>query len=157
MFCINHCFTLRPQPCLTTSIENSETNKTVNCYSDLSEVFRKTKATHLPPHRFWDCAIYLLPNAMPPKSKVYPLSRTENQAMEEYIDEALNLGFIRTSTSPAAAGFFFVEKDGGLRPCIDYRRLNNVTVKFRYPLPLIPSALEQLCEATIYTKFDLTS
>ncbi len=161
MFCINHCFNLRPQPCLTTSIESPETNKTVNipsCYNDLSEVFRKTKAPHLPPHRPWDCAIDLLPNAMPPKSKVYPLSRTENQAMEEYIDEALNSGFIRPSTSPAAAGFFFVEKkDSGLRPCIDYRGLNNVTVKFRYPLPLVPSALEQLREATIYTKLDLRS
>lgn len=53
MFCINHCFTLRPQPCLTTSIESPETNKTVNipsCYNDLSEAFSKTKATHLPPH-----------------------------------------------------------------------------------------------------------
>ncbi|XP_016412400.1 uncharacterized protein LOC107743582 [Sinocyclocheilus rhinocerous] len=78
--------------------------------------------------------------------------------MEEYIEEALSSGFIQPSTSPAAAGFFFVEKkDGGLRPCIDYRGLNNVTVKFRYPLPLVPSALEQLREATIYTKLDLRS
>lgn len=147
MFCINHCFNLRLQPCLTTSIESPETIKAVNipfCYNDLYEIFSKTKATHLPHHRPWDCAIDLLPNAMPPKSKVYPPSRTENQAMEEYIDEALNSGFIRPSTSPAAAGFFFGEKDGGLRPCIDYRGLNNVTVRFCYPLPLVPSALEQL-------------
>ncbi|KAI2647094.1 Transposon Tf2-6 polyprotein [Labeo rohita] len=160
-FCINHCFTAQPLPCLTTSIESPETPKTVNipsCYDDLSQVFSKTKATHLPPHRPWDCAVDLLPNAMPPKSKVYPLSRTENQAMEEYIKKALSSGFISPSISPAAAGFFFVEKkDGGLRPCIDYRGLNNVTVKFRYPLPLVPSALEQLSEATIYTKLYLRS
>ncbi len=161
MFCINHCFAIRPQPCFSTSIESPETHKTINipsCYNDLSEVFSKTKATRLPPHRPGDCAIELLPNAMPPKTKVYHLSRTENQAMEEYIEEAMNSGFIRASTSPAGAGFFFVEKkDGGLRPCIDYRGLNNVTVKFRYPLPLVPSALEQLREATIYTKLDLRS
>ncbi len=73
-------------------------------------------------------------------------------------EEALNIGFIRPSTSPVAAGFFFVEKrDGSLRPCIDYRGLNNVTVKFRYPLPLVPAALEQLREAKIYTKLDLRS
>lgn len=78
--------------------------------------------------------------------------------MEEYVDEALKSGFIRPSTSPAAAGFFFVEKkDGGLRPCIDYRGLNNINVKFRYPLLLVPSALEQLREAKIYTKLDLRS
>lgn len=62
----------------------------------------------LPPHCPWDCAIDLLPHAMPPKSKVYPLSKKETQAMEEYIEEALSSGFIRPSTSPAAAGFFFV-------------------------------------------------
>ncbi len=70
----------------------------------------------------------------------------------------MNSGFIRASTSPAGAGFFFVEKkDGRLRTCIDYRGLNNVTVKFCYPLPLVPSVLVQLREATIYTKLDLRS
>ncbi|KAI2645252.1 Transposon Tf2-6 polyprotein [Labeo rohita] len=160
-FCQENCLSVKPQPCFTTTIESPITHKTVtipSCYHDLSEVFSKIKATQLPPHRPWDCAIDLLPNAMPPKSKVYPLSQKESQAMDEYIQEALDSGFIQTSTSPAAAGFFFVEKkDGGLRPCIDYRGLNNVTVKFRYPLPLVPSALEQLREATIYTKLDLRS
>ncbi|KAL0160767.1 hypothetical protein M9458_044492 [Cirrhinus mrigala] len=152
-FCLHNCLTLKPQPCFTTSIESPDNPKPINlppCYQDLSEVFSKTKATQLPPHRPWDCSIDLLPNAMPPKSK--------SQAMEDYITEALDSGFIRPSTSPAAAGFFFVEKkDGGLRPCIDYRGLNNVTVKFCYPLPLVPAALEQLREATIYTKLDLRS
>ncbi|KAK3547999.1 hypothetical protein QTP70_001663 [Hemibagrus guttatus] len=54
--------------------------------------------------------------------------------MEEYIEEALALGHIQPSTSPAAAGFFFVgKKDGGLRPCIDYRGLNAITVRYPYP------------------------
>jgi len=143
-----------------TSIESPTSTKAVNippCYDDLAEVFSKTKATQLPPHRPWDCTIDLLPNAMPPKSKIYPLSRTETQAMEEYIEEALSSGLIRPSTSPAAAGFFVEKKDGGLRPCIDYRGLNNVTVKFRHRLPLVLSALEQVREATIYTKLDLRS
>ncbi|KAL0173711.1 hypothetical protein M9458_029679 [Cirrhinus mrigala] len=157
-FCCQHCL---PHPCLTTSVESPENHPTPAipaCYHDLLEVFSKIRATQLPPHRPWDCAIDLLPNAMPPKSKVYPLTIQESKAMEEYIEEAMSNGFIRPSTSPAAAGFFFVEKKGGgLRPCIDYRGLNNVTVKFRYPLPLVPSALEQLREAKIYTKLDLRS
>jgi len=67
-------------------------------------------------------------------------------------------GYISPSTSPAAASFFFVaKKDGGLRPCIDYRALNQITVKLRYPLPLIPAALEQLREAKMFTKLDLRS
>ncbi|KAK3545292.1 hypothetical protein QTP70_003325 [Hemibagrus guttatus] len=60
--------------------------------------------------------------------------------------------------SPAAAGFFFVEKkDGGLRPCIDYRGLNAITVRYPYPLPLVLAALEQLRGARVFTKLDLWS
>ncbi|KAG1925559.1 hypothetical protein F2P79_025455 [Pimephales promelas] len=76
--------------------------------------------------------------------------------MKNYIQEMLAKGFIRPSTSLAAAGFFFVKKkDCGLRPCIDYRALNDITVKFRYPLPLVPAALEQLRKARYFTKLDL--
>ncbi len=76
--------------------------------------------------------------------------------MKSYIEEELAKGFIRPSTSPASAGFFFVKKkDGGLRPCIDYRSLNDITSKFRYPLPLVPAALEQLRRARYFTKLDL--
>lgn len=76
--------------------------------------------------------------------------------MEDYIEEVLAAGFIYPSTSPAANGFFLAEKKGGgLRPCIDYRGLNAITVKYHYPLPLVPSALDQLTEAKIFTKLDL--
>ncbi|KAK3516588.1 hypothetical protein QTP70_021959, partial [Hemibagrus guttatus] len=78
--------------------------------------------------------------------------------MEDYIQEALSAGHIRPSTSPMAAGFFFVEKkDGGLRPCTDYRGLNAITVSYPYPLPLVPAALEQLQGASIFSKLDLRS
>ena len=62
--------------------------------------------------------------------------------MEEYIGESLAAGIIRPSSSPVGAGFFFVgKKDGSLRPCIDYRGLNYITVKNKYPQPLISSAI----------------
>ncbi len=78
--------------------------------------------------------------------------------MEEYIKEALNQGYIRPSSSPAASSFFFVsKKDGGLRPCIDYRALNSQTIKQPYPLPLVPAALEELLGACIFSKLDLRS
>ncbi|KAK3515007.1 hypothetical protein QTP70_003244 [Hemibagrus guttatus] len=127
-------------------------------YNDLTEVFSKERATDLPAHHPWDCAIKLIPNAMPPKSRIYLLSIPERKAMEEYIKEALATGYIRTSTSPAAAGFFFVgKKDSGLRPCIEYRGLNAIMVRYPYPLPLVPAALEQLRGAVIFTKQDLRS
>ena len=76
--------------------------------------------------------------------------------MEEYIGDSLAAGIIRPSSSPAGAGFFFVEKkDKTLRPCIDYRGLNEITVKNRYPLPLISSAFELLQGSTIFSKLDL--
>lgn len=76
--------------------------------------------------------------------------------MEKYITESLVASLIRASTSPVPAGFFFAEKkDKTLPPCIDYRRLNNITIKHKYPLPLFTSAFELLLGATVFTKLDL--
>ncbi|KAK3548988.1 hypothetical protein QTP70_024801, partial [Hemibagrus guttatus] len=125
---------------------------------EFREVFSEERAARLPAHQPWDCAIDLLPNASPPRGRVYPLSLPESKAMEEYIETALAAGHIRPSTSPAVAGFFFVgKKDGGLRPCTDYRGLNAITVPYPYPLPLVPAVLEQLRGARIFSKFDLRS
>ncbi|KAG1956972.1 retrotransposable element [Pimephales promelas] len=125
-------------------------------YHDLKEVFSKSRAASLPPHRSYDCAIELLPGKSPPKGKLYSLSIPEREAMEKYISDSLASGFIQPSSSPAGAGFFFVgKKDGSLRPCIDYRGLNNITVKNSYPLPLMSSAFERLQGASIFTKLDL--
>ncbi|KAK3568744.1 hypothetical protein QTP86_016297 [Hemibagrus guttatus] len=144
-----------------TSIESPLENRSVDipaCYAPFSNVFCPKRASKLPPHRPWDCAIDLLPGEPVPRGRIYPLSIPEEKAMEEYIEEALVQGYIRPSTSPAASSFFFMaKKDGGLRPCIDYRALNQITVKFRYPLPLIPAALEHLRGATVFTKLDLRS
>ncbi|KAL0188171.1 hypothetical protein M9458_015270, partial [Cirrhinus mrigala] len=155
--CHAHCLHTQVKPAqalnkpgLTSSIPSE--------YQDLLEEFSRTKATHLPPHRPGDCAIDLIPGATPPKGWIFPLSQAESEAMHKYIQEELAKGFIAPSTSPASAGFFFVKKkDGGLRPCIDYRGLNEVTIKYRYPLPLVPSALEQLRSAKLFTKLDLRS
>ncbi len=125
-------------------------------YLDLKEVFSKSRAASLPPHRPYDCAIDLVPGMSPPKGRLYSLSVPEREAMEKYISDSLTAGFIRPSSSPAGAGFFFVaKKDGSLRPCIDYRGVNNITVKNTYPLPLMSSAFERLQGASIFTKLDL--
>lgn len=119
-------------------------------YHDLRQVFSKSRALSLPPHRPYDCAINLLPGTSPPKGRLYSLSGPEREAMDKYIRESLNAGLIRPSSSPAGAGFFFVKKkDGSLRPCIDYRGLNDITVKNRYPLPLMSSAFELLQGARV--------
>ncbi len=159
--CFMHCLPqIHPLPIHVVEVTDStpDTQGLPDTYQDLREAFSKTKASQLPPHRPSDCAIELMPGTNPPKGRIFPLSQPESEAMEHYIQEELAKGFIQPSTSPASAGFFFVKKKGGdLRPCIDYRGLNEITVKFRYPLPLVPSALEQLRKARFFTKLDLRS
>ncbi len=76
--------------------------------------------------------------------------------MRTYIEEELAKGFIVPSKSPASTGFFFVKKrKGTLQPFINYRGLNDINVKFQYPLPLVPPALKQLYSAKYFTKLDL--
>ncbi len=126
-------------------------------YVDLQDVFSKSRADTLsPPHRPYDCANEFLPGTCPPRGRLFSLSAPERSAMGDYICKALENGFIRPSTSPAGAVFFFMgKKDGGLCPCIDYRGLNNITWKNRYPLPLMATAFELLQGTTIFTKLDL--
>ncbi len=123
---------------------------------DLSNVPSESRAASLPPHRPYDCTIDLLPGTSPPKGKLYSLSAPEREAMEKYISDSLAAKIIRPSSSPAGAGVFFVKKkDGSLRPCIDYRGLNNIMVKNTYPLPLMSSAFEHLQGASFFMKLDL--
>jgi hypothetical protein len=77
-------------------------------------------------------------------------------ALREFLEENLNKGFIRESTSPAGAPILFApKKDGGLRLCVDYRGLNSVTIKNRYPLPLISEIMDRVTGARYFSKFDL--
>lgn len=159
-FCHSNCLqsALPPAGCATkdTCTELPDLSAIPSDYHVLREVFRKDLALSLPPHRPYDCEIKLLPDAPLPTSRLYNLSKPERETMESYIRDSLNAGLIRPSSSPVGAGFFFVEKkDKTLRPCIDYRGLNNITVKNRYPLPLINSAFESLQQAKIFTKLDL--
>lgn len=145
-----------PVSCVSLQDEAVNLSNVPEEYLSLKEVFSKSRAASLPPHRPYDCAINLVPGMSPPKGRLYSLSVPEREAMEKYISDSLAAGIIRLSSSPAGAGFFFVaKKDGSLRPCIDYRGLNNITVKNTYPLPLMSSAFERLQGASIFTKLDL--
>lgn len=125
-------------------------------YEGFEDVFEKKNADMLPEHRPYDCAIDLHEGMQPPFGPIYNLSQTELAELRKYIDENLAKNFIRHSKSPAGAPILFVKKkDGSLRMCVDYRGLNKVTKKNRYPLPLISGLLEQLGRAKIFTKIDL--
>ena len=98
------------------------------------------------------------PSFIPKSSKVYLLSGKERKAVKEFIEEHLAKDFIQPSKSPQASRFFFVEKkDGKLRPCQDYRYINEWTIKNAYPLPLIPPLISKLRNARYFTKMDVRS
>ena len=126
-------------------------------YRDLAEVFSKAKSEELPPHRgSLDHAIPLEKDSKPVFGPIYNLSETELQVLREYIDEKLRNGFIRPSTSPFGSPVLFVKKpDGSLRLCVDYRALNRITIKNRYPLPLISELLDRFKGAKYFTRLDV--
>jgi hypothetical protein len=92
-----------------------------------------------------------------PKSfKNYNLTLAEQLELDKFLKENLEKGYIRPSQSPMASPFFFVsKKDGKLRPCQDYRYLNDWTIKHSYPLPLISEIMDKLKGAKYFTKLDV--
>ena len=84
----------------------------------------------LPKHQPWDHEIKLQPGTEPGFGPIYQLSEKELQVLREYLEENLKKGFIRESQSPAGYLILFApKKDGSLRLCVDYRKLNNITIK----------------------------
>jgi transposase InsO family protein len=125
-------------------------------YWEFLDIFGKEEASVLPPHRAIDHEIPLKPGEQPPWKPLYGMSESELTSLKDFIKENLANDFIRPSSSPARAPVLFVKKkDGSLRLCVDYRGLNDITVKNRYPLPLIQETLDRVGKAKIYTKLDL--
>ena len=125
-------------------------------YHDFADVFSKSKSDKLPEHRPYDLKINLQDGTEPPLGAMYSLSQVELEALRTFIDENLNAGMIRPTRSPYGAPILFVKKkDGSLRLCTDFRGLNKITIKDRYPLPLISDLLDTPRKARIYTKIDL--
>ncbi|CAI7930071.1 unnamed protein product [Closterium sp. NIES-54] len=100
----------------------------------------------------------LQPGSEPPVHATYRMSAAELKEVQAQLEELLEKGFIRVSSSSYAAPILFVKKkDGSLRMYIDYRTLNKLTIKNRYPLPRVEELFEQLGEAKIFSKLDLRS
>ncbi|KAL1217934.1 RNA-directed DNA polymerase-like protein [Cardamine amara subsp. amara] len=123
---------------------------------DFRDVFRSLQG--LPPSRSDPFTIELEPGTAPISKAAYRMAPAEMAELKKQLEELLSKGFIRPSTSPWGAPVLFVKKkDGSFRLCIDYRGLNRVTVKNRYPLPRIDELLDQLRGATWFSKIDLAS
>jgi hypothetical protein len=125
-------------------------------YKDFVDVFEKINVDQLPAYSPYDCPIDLEEGHSPPFGPIYGLSEPKLQALRDYFTENLAKGFIQHSKSPAGALILFVKKkDDSLRLYVDYRGLNKITKKNRYPLPLISGLLDRLRTGKIFTKLDL--
>ncbi|GKA31728.1 putative reverse transcriptase domain-containing protein [Tanacetum coccineum] len=124
---------------------------------DFREVFPKD-LPGLPPTRQVEFHIELIPGVAPVARAPYRLAPAEMKELAEQLKELSDKGFIRPSSSPWGAPILFVKKKyGSFRMCIDYRELNKLTVKNRYPLPRIDDLFDQLQGSSIYSKIDLRS
>ncbi|GJS34265.1 putative reverse transcriptase domain-containing protein [Tanacetum coccineum] len=124
---------------------------------DFPEVFPED-LPGIPPTRQVEFQIDLIPGAVPVARAPYRLAPSEMKELSDQLKELSDKGFIRPSSSPWGAPVLFVKKkDGSFRMCIDYRELNKLTVKNRYPLPRIDDLFDQLQGSSIYSKIDLRS
>ncbi|KAF5798016.1 putative nucleotidyltransferase, Ribonuclease H [Helianthus annuus] len=131
--------------------------KDIPVVSQFSDVFPE-ELLGLPPDREVEFRIHLLPGTAPIAKAPYRLAPAEMQELKKQLDELLEKGFIQPSSSPWGAPILFVKKkDGSMRMCIDYRELNKVTIKNRYPLPRIDDLFDQLQGARFFSKIDLRS
>ncbi|GJV16030.1 putative reverse transcriptase domain-containing protein [Tanacetum coccineum] len=131
--------------------------KDVPTFKDFPKVFPED-LSGLPPARPVEFQIDLIPRAAPVARAPYRLALSEMKELSEQLQELSNKGFIRPSSSPRGAPVLFVKKnDGSFRMCIDYRELNKLTVKNRYPLSRIDNLFDQLQGSSVYLKIDLRS
>jgi transposase InsO family protein len=139
-------------PKLDCSYENLPKN--LRAFTD---VFDKDRASSLPPHREFECEINLKDKTNVIRDcKVYPLPPKHKEALREYIEEMQQKTFITNSTSSFASPIFFVKKPGGgLRPCVDYSELNDLTISDKGPIPLVDDLIRTAKGHKIYTKLDL--
>ena len=126
-------------------------------YRDFAKVFSEEESQRLPEHQPWDHAIDLEPDAVKHwKIKSYPMSANEQEELDKFLKEHVSKGYLVPSKSPMASPVFFIKKkDGKLRLVQDYRRLNKITIKNQYPLPLAADIINRLTGAKYFTKFDV--
>jgi hypothetical protein len=126
-------------------------------YHKYSKVFSEVDLHRLSQHRPWDYAIDLKLDALEIlKSKVYPISHNKQGALNKFIEEQLAKGYIIPFKSLMVFPIFFVKKKNGELWLIqDYQKLNNITIKNCYPLPLAANIINRLQDAKIFTKFNV--
>jgi len=126
------------------------------CFHKWKKVFGKVKSKRMPTQKLWDHAIDLREDFVPRKGQIYPLSRTEKEEVQAFVESQLKKGHIRPSKSPQTLPVLFVpKKDRKRRIVQDYRYMNKGTIKNSYPLPLISELIDSMGTKKVFTKMDL--
>ena len=140
---------------LENQIKDKDQIGQVQVVKEFVDVFPE-KLDVVPPQREVEFTIELLPGVAPISKTPYRMAPLELQELKIQLQELLEQGFVQPSTSPWGAPILFVKKkDGTLQMCVDYRELNQVTVKNKYPLPHIEELFDQLRGAKVFSKLDL--
>lgn len=123
---------------------------------DLQDFFKEDNSNKLPPHREYDLKLELLPNQIPPKTKLRHVGPEQSKIINEYVHDLLQRGFIEPSKADHGANVLLIrKKTGDLRPCIDFRQVNACIKKDAYPLPLLSELIERVAGYQFYTSLDL--
>jgi len=143
--------------CSVSDLSNAPKLENIRVVKEYSDVFPED-LPGIPPERDVEFSIDLVPGTGPISKAPYRMAPSELAELKKQLAEMIDKGFIRPSASPWGAPVLFVKKkDGSMRLCIDYRELNKVTIKNRYPLPRIDDLFDQLKGACIFSKIDLRS
>ena len=127
-------------------------------FQDFEDVFPQETPAGLPPIRGIEHQIDLIPGAALPNRPQYRTNPEETKEIPRQVQELLDKGFVHESLSPCVVPVILVpKKDGSWRMCVDWRAINNITIRYRHPIPRLDGMLDKLSGFTIFTKIDLIS
>jgi hypothetical protein len=142
----------------TSSNTNKDEESVRHLLTEFRDVFPDDLPAGLPPERAIDHRIELVPGSAPTSRPTYRMSQTELDELKKQLQDLVDHGFVQPSKSPYGAPVLFVrKKDGSNRMCVDYRALNKITIKNKYPLPRVDELFDRLLGARYFSKIDLRS